>query len=85
MKRARLMARVTACWLTAVQPDLRRPTMRPCAAAGMSELESLVLSEYVVPERTPDDAALGKGRVPDQTHIPQFGSGSTVEPERAEI
>lgn len=29
MKRARLMARVTACWLTAVQPVLRRLTIRP--------------------------------------------------------
>ena len=29
MNRARLMARHTACWLAAVQPDLRRPTIRP--------------------------------------------------------
>jgi len=29
MKRARLMAWLTVCWLTAVQPVLRRPTIRP--------------------------------------------------------
>ena len=29
MKRARLMAAVTACWLTAVQPLLRRPMIFP--------------------------------------------------------
>ena len=29
MKRARLTAAVTACWLAAVQPLLRRPTIRP--------------------------------------------------------
>lgn len=29
MKRARLIARVTACWLTAEHPVLRRLTMRP--------------------------------------------------------
>ena len=29
MKRARLMALVTACWLAALQPVLRRPTIRP--------------------------------------------------------
>ena len=30
MKRARLMAVVTACWLTAVQPLLRRLMILPC-------------------------------------------------------
>ena len=29
MKRARLIAWVTACWLAAEQPVLRRPTIRP--------------------------------------------------------
>ena len=30
MKRARLIASVTACWLAAEHPVLRRPTIRPC-------------------------------------------------------
>jgi alkylation response protein AidB-like acyl-CoA dehydrogenase len=37
-------------------------------------------ADYMIPERTPDPNARGTGREPDQTHIPQFGSGSTVEP-----
>ena len=33
-------------------------------------------SNYVIPEKTPDESALGKGRVLDQAHIQQFGAGS---------
>ena len=61
--------------------DLRQNTDRTmlrCAEAAMTQLDSMPNSDYVIPERTPDESALGTGRVPDQTHIRQFGSGSTV-------
>ena len=32
-----------------------------------------------IPEKTPDESALGQGRVPDQMFIKQFGSGSIAE------
>jgi alkylation response protein AidB-like acyl-CoA dehydrogenase len=53
-------------------------TMLACAQAAITQVESLPNSDYVIPERTPDEEARGTGRIPDQTHIPQFGSGSTV-------
>ena len=55
-------------------------SMRRAAAAALRHVATLPNSEYVIPERTPDDAARGTGRDPDQTHIPQFGSGTTVAP-----
>ncbi len=61
---------------------LRRHTdesMRACAAAARRRMASQPNSDYVIPEKTPDKTARGTGRVTDQTHIPQFGSGSTVE------
>ena len=48
------------------------------AKAAMKQMDSLPNSDYVIPEKTPDESARGTGRVPDQAHIPQFGSGSTV-------
>jgi alkylation response protein AidB-like acyl-CoA dehydrogenase len=62
--------------------ELRRSpdrTVHPCYEAAMRQVEALPNPDYVIPERTPDESARGKGRKPDQTHIPQFGSGSTVE------
>jgi hypothetical protein len=53
-------------------------TMLTAASAALKRGESLPNSDYVLPEKTPDLAARGTGRVPDQTHIQQFGSGSTV-------
>lgn len=53
-------------------------TMAACAEASLRRVETLPNSDYVIPERTPDLAARGTGRVPDQSNIPQFGSGSTV-------
>ncbi len=61
--------------------DLRQNTdrtMRRCAEAAMMQMDSLPNSDYAIPEGTPDESAAGTGRVPDQTHIPQFGSGSIV-------
>ena len=61
--------------------DLRQNTdrtTRTCARAAMNQMDSLPNSDYVIPERTPDASARGTGRTPDQAHIPQFGSGSTV-------
>ncbi len=54
-------------------------TMVPCARATIKQMETLPNSDYVIPERIADEAARGTGRVPDQTHIPQFGSGSLAE------
>ena len=51
-------------------------TMRKAAAVSLKYISSLPNADYVMPESTPDPAALGKGRVPDQTAVPQFGSGS---------
>jgi hypothetical protein len=53
-------------------------TMLACSDAAMSRLERMPNSDYVIPEKTPDESGLGTGREPDQTHIPQFGSGSTA-------
>jgi len=64
--------------------DLRRnndETMRAAARVALQRLEQLPIEDYVMPESTPDERAFGKGRMPDQTHIPQFGSGTTVKPE----
>ena len=51
-------------------------TMRIAADAAWSLRDSLPHSDYSIPEKTPDQSAQGRGRVPDQTHIQQFGSGS---------
>jgi len=53
-------------------------TMLACADAAMSRMEMMPNSRYVIPEKTPDESGLGTGREPDQTYIPQFGSGSTT-------
>ena len=55
------------------------------AAVASKRVESLPNSEYVVPEKTPDTKARGTGRTPDQTHIQQFGSGSTVSAENVPV
>ena len=53
MKRARLMARVTACWLAAVQPVLRRPTMRPCRLVIRVNRSRSLKSTYIGFGRAP--------------------------------
>ena len=53
--------------------------MLTCAEAGVKQVAALPDSNYVVPESTPDESARGNGREPDQTHVPQFGAGSTVD------
>jgi alkylation response protein AidB-like acyl-CoA dehydrogenase len=53
-------------------------TMLPAAQIALRQMEGRPNSEYFVPESTPDLEARAAGRVADQTHIPQFGSGSTV-------
>lgn len=68
--------------------DLRQNSdeaMRQAAAAASKRVESLPNSDYVMPERTPDLSARGKGRKSDQTHIQQFGSGSTVSAENVPV
>ena len=54
-------------------------TMRIAADAAWTLREFLPHSDYSIPERTPNEAARGQGRVPDQTHIQQFGSGSLAK------
>ncbi|MHC4109383.1 MAG: acyl-CoA dehydrogenase family protein, partial [Planctomycetota bacterium] len=56
-------------------------TVPSAAQAIMKQMDALPNSDYVIPEKTPDESARGTGRVPDQTHIRQFGSGSTVAAE----
>jgi hypothetical protein len=50
-------------------------TMGPAAQAAMKQVDELPNADYVIPEKTPDESAYGTGKKPDQTHIPQFGSG----------
>ena len=52
---------------------------RAAAAAALRHIDTLPNAHYIVPEQTPDESARGKGLEPDQTHIRQFGAGSTVQ------
>jgi hypothetical protein len=54
-------------------------TMRRAAAAGIKIVDDLPNAQFAIPESTPDETARGKGRELDQTHIPQFGSGTTFQ------
>ena len=54
-------------------------TMAGAARVAMKQMDSMPHSDYVIPESTPDESALGTGREPDQTHIQQFGSGSLID------
>jgi len=54
-------------------------TIAATAAIAARHMDSRPNSDYVIPEATPDDSARGTGRQVDQTHIKQFGSGTTVE------
>ncbi len=54
-------------------------TMAGAARVAMKQMDSMPNSDYVIPESTPDESALGTGREPDQTHIQQFGSGSLID------
>jgi hypothetical protein len=53
--------------------------MLAAAKVAFNRAHTLPNSDYSIPERTPDLKARGTGRQSDQTHIPQFGSGTTVE------
>jgi acyl-CoA dehydrogenase family protein 9 len=44
------------------------------------QIDALPNSDFSIPEATPDKSARGTGIKQDQTHIPQFGAGSTVKP-----
>jgi hypothetical protein len=50
-------------------------TMRAAARVAIKQIDELPSADYVIPEKTPDESAYGTGKKPDQTHIPQFGSG----------
>ena len=56
-------------------------TMRPAAAATARMIDALPNERYVLPEKTPDVAALGSGRTANHDDIPQFGSGSLLAEE----
>ena len=56
-------------------------SMRRAAKVAQKQIDALPNAEYIMPESSPDEAARGKGRVPDQTHIAQFGSGSVYKPQ----
>ena len=51
-------------------------TMKRAADAVLAWADSLPNADYVLPERTPVVAVRGTGKKPDQSNIPQFGSGS---------
>jgi hypothetical protein len=55
-------------------------TQRAVSDLARRQVGALPNSDFSIPERTPDLAARGGGRRTDQTHIPQFGAGSTVAP-----
>ncbi|MHC4990385.1 MAG: acyl-CoA dehydrogenase family protein, partial [Planctomycetota bacterium] len=55
-------------------------TMRAAAKVAMRQVGALPNAHYAMPEKTPDPDARDKGKPLDQTHIQQFGSGSTVSP-----
>lgn len=54
-------------------------SMRATAVVARRMIDELPNEEYSIPEKTPDDSALGTGRPPNQEDIPQFGSGSLYE------
>ena len=58
-------------------------TMRRAAKVAARHVASLPNSDYAIPESTPDETARGKGRLPDQAHIRQFGSGTTYKAQDA--
>ncbi|MBM4052233.1 MAG: acyl-CoA dehydrogenase [Planctomycetes bacterium] len=51
-------------------------TMKRAAEAVLTWADSLPNADYVLPERTPVVAVRGTGKKPDQSNIPQFGTGS---------
>jgi len=57
-------------------------TMVKAAAVAFKRADTLPNSDYSIPERTPDLKVRGKGRKADQTHIPQFGGGTTVRADQ---
>ncbi|MDG1898984.1 MAG: acyl-CoA dehydrogenase family protein [Phycisphaerales bacterium] len=54
-------------------------SMRVAADATWSLLDSMPHSDYIVPEKTPVESALGNGRTVDQNLIQQFGEGSIAD------
>ena len=56
--------------------------MLKAAVVAFKRADTLPNSDFVLAEKTPDMKARGTGRKPDQTHIPQFGSGSTVRADQ---
>ena len=56
-------------------------SMRAAAKVALRQIDELPTSAYAIPESTPDETALGKGRHLDQTHIQQFGAGSMFSRE----
>ena len=54
--------------------------IKPACDVAARQISALPNSDFAIPEATPDKSAHGTGIKQDQTHIPQFGSGSTVKP-----
>ncbi len=54
-------------------------TMREAADVAFKRSDTLPNSDFVIPEKTPNENAFGTGRKIDTEAIPQFGSGSTVQ------
>jgi hypothetical protein len=60
-------------------------TMLRAAAAALKRSDSFPTSDYVIPERTPDATALGRGKKIKQDGIQQFGSGSVFAGENVNV
>jgi hypothetical protein len=54
-------------------------TMRRAADAAWRWIDRLPDGDYYLPERTPVESARGRGKLPSQEAIPQFGAGSGVK------
>jgi hypothetical protein len=59
-------------------------SMKRAAAAALKRIDLFPNAHYAIPERTPD-AARGTGLRADQTHIPQFGTGSIFAGEKVSV
>lgn len=55
-------------------------TIAATADVAARAMDAKPNSDYSIPEKTPNLDARGTGRKLDQTHIQQFGSGTTVKP-----
>jgi alkylation response protein AidB-like acyl-CoA dehydrogenase len=71
-----LAGREIAANLEGLRTNADEP-MRRAATVALRQSDALPNSNYAIPEKTPDESARDTGQTTDQTHIQQFGAGST--------